>query len=197
MKQSSMNIKRGRFFIKNRGFVTLEMMIVLPIIFMILVTAFIISKSIGSTMLAYMDRYVLQYQTADILDSISTELMYADEVIMKKDFANKDLLIIKTRRRASAKESTFGEKKINCIGYKKERYVIYRCEMIDWHNGYITEVSKQPMSGSYYWGEYDMEYKCKKLDENLYEISVSGTSRFHEKFSLKTAVICRNKVSYD
>lgn len=197
MEKNMMNIKKDGFILNNKGFISLNLMLFLPALLMILVTAMLISKTMGKGILIYMDRCILHYQVVDVLENISTELRYADAVVIQKEFANRDLLIIKTKRRASAKESTFEQKTMNCIGYKKEKDTIYRYEMSDLGNGIFSVVAKQPMTGSYHWGGYNMEYQCRQLGDNIYEIEVSGINHFYEKYSLKTAIICQNILNND
>ena len=132
--------------------------------------------------------------TKNILENMATEITYADEIIDQIDFAHKETLIIATKRRATANSDDMEK----YIGFRKEGAIIYRCEISKLNNDIYTIRAKQPLNSENYFGNDNISYSCRKIDDNLYQLDVTGkTYRTNQEFKLTTVVLQRNAKTMD
>ena len=95
------NIKKEKLKEKllneQRGFIVGDALIILPLIFSLIIAILVIVQAISSSIFNYIDNWILQEQTKNILENMATEITYADEIIDQIDFAHKETLIIVTK----------------------------------------------------------------------------------------------------
>lgn len=95
------NIKKEKLKEKllneQRGFIVGNALIILPLIFSLIIAILVIVQAISSSIFNYIDNWILQEQTKNILENMATEITYADEIIDQIDFAHKETLIIATK----------------------------------------------------------------------------------------------------
>lgn len=189
-----MNIQKGKFcnarlLNSEHGFVLINLIIWLPIIFSLLICMLIIMKAITSNIVIYVDNWILTQQMRNILEDITTEITYADEVSEYVDFAKKKTLVIATRRRATENSAVVE----NYLGYRKEGEIIYRCELYKVNDGSYRIESKQPLNSKNYFGNDNIEFNWQPISDNLYAVEIKGsTYSTAQQFNLKTIIIQRN-----
>lgn len=189
MIKKKWNIKKGNLLDEKWGFIVDTVLILLPLIFSLIIAILVIVQAIISSIFNYIDNWILQEQTKNILENMAIEITYADEIIDQIDFADKETLIIATKRRATANS----DDKENYIGYRKEGPIIYRCEISKLSNGIYTIRSKQPLNSENYFGNNNISYNCHKITNNLYQLEVYGkTYRTNQDFKLTTIILQRN-----
>ena len=92
------NIKKEKLKEKllneQQGFIVGDALIILPLIFSLIIAILVIVQAISSSIFNYIDNWILQEQTKNILENMATEITYADEIIDQIDFAHKETLII-------------------------------------------------------------------------------------------------------
>lgn len=128
------NIKKEKLKEKllneQQGFIVGNALIILPLIFSLIIAILIIVQAISSSIFNYIDNWILQEQTKNILENMATEITYADEIIDQIDFAHKETLIIATKRRATANSddmeniSVFAKKERLFIAVKYLKQVV-------------------------------------------------------------------------
>lgn len=95
------NIKKEKLKEKllneQQGFIVGNALIILPLIFSLIIAILVIVQAISSSIFNYIDNWILQEQTKNILENMATEITYADEIIDQIDFAHKETLIIATK----------------------------------------------------------------------------------------------------
>lgn len=95
------NIKKEKLKEKllneQQGFIVGDALIILPLIFSLIIAILVIVQAISSSIFNYIDNWILQEQTKNILENMATEITYADEIIDQIDFAHKETLIIATK----------------------------------------------------------------------------------------------------
>lgn len=190
MIKNKLNIKDEKLLNDDRGFLLINTLIILPIIFSLLIVILIVAQAIGENILAYVDNWMLQQQTKSVFESMVTEITYADEIIDQIDFAKRETLIIATKRRATANSDDMEK----YIGFRKEGAIIYRCEVSKLSNGIYTIRAKQPLNSGNYFGNDNISYSCQKIGDDLYQLEVSGTTyRTNQEFKLVTVILQRNQ----
>lgn len=87
------NIKKEKLKEKllneQQGFIVGNALIILPLIFSLIIAILVIVQAISSSIFNYIDNWILQEQTKNILENMATEITYADEIIDQIDFAHK------------------------------------------------------------------------------------------------------------
>ena len=79
------------------------------------------------------------------------------------------------------------------IGFRKEGAIIYRCEISKASGDIYNIKAKQPLNSENYFGNDNISYSCHKIDDNLYQLDVTGkTYRTNQEFKLTTVVLQRN-----
>lgn len=192
------NIKKEKLKEKllneQQGFIVGNALMILPLIFSLIIAILVIVQAISSSIFNYIDNWILQEQTKNILENMATEITYADEIIDQIDFAHKETLIIATKRRATANSDDMEK----YIGFRKEGAIIYRCEISKLNNDIYTIRAKQPLNSENYFGNDNISYSCRKIDDNLYQLDVTGkTYRTNQEFKLTTVVLQRNAKTMD
>ena len=85
------NIKKEKLKEKllneQQGFIVGNALIILPLIFSLIIAILVIVQAISSSIFNYIDNWILQEQTKNILENMATEITYADEIIDQIDFA--------------------------------------------------------------------------------------------------------------
>lgn len=190
MIKNKLNIKNEKLLDNENGFLLTNTLAIVPIIFSLLIVILVIAQAISENILVYIDNWMLQQQTRSIFENMVTEITYADEIIDQIDFAKRETLIIATKRRATANSDDMEK----YIGFRKEGAIIYRCEISKLNSGIYTIRAKQPLNSGNYFGNNKISYSFKKLDDNLYQIEVSGTTyRTNQEFKLVTVILQRNQ----
>ena len=187
------NIKKEKLKEKllneQQGFIVGNALIILPLIFSLIIAILVIVQAISSSIFNYIDNWILQEQTKNILENMATEITYADEIIDQIDFAHKETLIIATKRRATANSDDMEK----YIGFRKEGAIIYRCEISKLNNDIYTIRAKQPLNSENYFGNDNISYS-----DDLYQLDVIGkTYRTNQEFKLTTVVLQRNAKTMD
>ena len=79
------NIKKEKLKEKllneQQGFIVGNALIILPLIFSLIIAILVIVQAISSSIFNYIDNWILQEQTKNILENMATEITYADEII--------------------------------------------------------------------------------------------------------------------
>lgn len=190
MIKNKLNIKNEKLLDNENGFLLTNTLAIVPIIFSLLIVILVIAQAISENILVYIDNWMLQQQTRSIFENMVTEITYADEIIDQIDFAKRETLIIATKRRATANSDDMEK----YIGFRKEGAIIYRCEISKLNSGIYTIRAKQPLNSGNYFGNNKISYSFKKLDDNLYQLEVSGTTyRTNQEFKLVTVILQRNQ----
>lgn len=77
------NIKKEKLKEKllneQQGFIVGNALIILPLIFSLIIAILVIVQAISSSIFNYIDNWILQEQTKNILENMATEITYADE----------------------------------------------------------------------------------------------------------------------
>ena len=171
------NIKKEKLKEKllneQQGFIVGNALIILPLIFSLIIAILVIVQAISSSIFNYIDNWILQEQTKNILENMATEIT----------------LIIATKRRATANSDDMEK----YIGFRKEGAIIYRCEISKLNNDIYNIRAKQPLNSENYFGNDNISYSCRKISDDLYQLDVIGkTYRTNQEFKLTTVVLQRN-----
>ena len=81
------NIKKEKLKEKllneQQGFIVGNALIILPLIFSLIIAILVIVQAISSSIFNYIDNWILQEQTKNILENMATEITYADEIMIQ------------------------------------------------------------------------------------------------------------------
>lgn len=174
----------------NQGFILLNNIIMMASLFALIISMMVILKSITTSLVFFVDNWMLQTESQRILEDIVTEINYAEMVNYEDDFKSERRIIIVTRRRAT--KMINDEPKI--LGYFNKGDIIYRQELerSDLAGKYKV-VSTQPLNSYSFWGTNNMQFYVKKLDDKLYQINIQAQAyKSQQSLFMQTTVLQRN-----
>lgn len=173
---------------ENQGFIMLNNMIMMASLFALVISMMIILKSIVTTLIFFVDNWMIQTEMQNILENIVTEITYAEKVEYDDKVVNHRRIIITTRRRATISSD---EEKI-CIAYHNNGSMVYREELVR-SAGIDTVISKQPLNSNNFWGSTDVQFYMIKIDDKLYKINIQAQGyRSKQRLAMQTTVLQRN-----
>lgn len=189
IKMSNKNVSWLKSKLKmNQGFIMLNNIVMMVSLFALVISMMIILKSITTSLIFFVDNWMIQTEMQKILEDITTEITYAEKIEYDDKEINHRKIIITTRRRATI--SSEGEKIL--IAYHNNGSMIYREELAR-SAGIDTVISKQPLNSKSFWGSNDMQFYMNRLDDKLYKINIQAQGyRSKQQLFMQTIALQRN-----
>lgn len=173
----------------NQGFIMLNNTVMIASLFALVMSLMIILKAMTTSLIFFVDTWAMQSETQRILEDIVTEIRYADNVEIEQEQLNRQRIIITTRRRATI----LPDEKPKYIAYRNGGLIIYRQELSRESNGILNVKSTQPLNSNSFWGNNNMQFSLKKLDDKLYQINIQAEGyKSGQSFFMQTIVLQRN-----
>ncbi len=183
------NIRNGRLSHDEGGFLYINILVTLPIIFLLVIIMMISAETFVKNFRNYIDTWVMQSEVQRIMEDIIVEIEYADTVEYQSPGEKKSELIISTRRRATANTN----EEVKYLSFKNTGKDIYRCELTKAAENLYWVASSQPLSGENYFSDSRITFTCEKLADDLYRVDVDGYSyKAMQSFHLQTVVLKRS-----